>query len=285
MKLSAIIINYNTQEKTTEAVEDFLAAAEGFDFEVVLIDNASKEVPSWPSASWGERVKFIYNQKNLGFAGAANQGLLKALGEYVILLNSDALINKKTLTAMLDCLQANDSIGAVGPSFIYPDGSFQTSSGYFPTPWNFTTSFLMLSKILPTGFLLYRNFFNRLSFTSSTSPLKVDWLSGGCLLFKKSLIKEIGLLDENFFFGVEDLDYCYRIKKSGRLIIYLPFVSVIHSHGFSSGGRRSASKLKKELDGMIYFLKKHFPKKRLFRAWVRFLYFVKIALFKLLLIR
>lgn len=268
-KISAIVLNYNTAAMTARALDEFLKASGNLNREIILIDNGSAEPMTYENPS----VVMIKNPENVGFAKAVNQGIALATGEIVLLLNSDVFISEKTLKEMMSHLDSDSRTGIVGPMFLYPNGRFQTSAGRFPTPWSELLRFSMAGKVVTGGTLIYRNPFNRKFFKE---PRLVDWVSGGCMLIKRSVIEKIGSLDERFFFGVEDFDYCYRAQQAGFKIMYLPTVTIIHHHGFSSGGRRSTSSLRREQQGMDYFLKKHFPRKVFLHRFVTCLYRGKI---------
>jgi len=275
--ITAIIINYNTKETTLRAVERLFAAEPKLDIKVILIDNASRELISWPSED--TRVKVIHNKENKGFAAAVNQGIQLSNSEYVLLLNSDMFIDDGCISGLLENFETDKNLGISGPCFVYPDKSFQPSAGYEPTFVKEFFRFSTLGKYFPFGTLIYRTIFNRNFFKK---PQRVDWLSGGCMLIKKELIEKIGLLDEVFFFGVEDIDYCARARQAGYKVVYNPLVSTVHYHGFSSGGHRSSKKMIMEKNNMSHWFKKHLPSKKGLSAFVSLLYSLKISAFKLL---
>lgn len=272
-KLSVIIINYNTPAMTGKAIRAFKENAVGFDFdyEIILIDNNSSQKISNEIIK-ELNLKYIVNGQNLGFAKAVNQGIKAAQGKYILFLNSDVIVETEAIAKLLAYLDKEDRTGIIGPKFIYPDGKNQISSGRFANFWRELFRFTLLYKILPLG-VFNKDFKNvRL----------VDWLSGGCMLIKTELIKQIGLFDENYFFGAEDKDFCLRAKNYGWQVIYYPEAQVIHKHGFSSGGRRATHRLEMEQEAEDYFLTKNFPKKILARWLIRQMYNLKILVFSLL---
>jgi Fe-coproporphyrin III synthase len=251
-KLSIIIINYNTAQMTEKAIRQFLQCEQQLEKEIILIDNGSSEKINFDIfKNLGSKI--IINDKNLGFAGGVNEGIKNSTGEYVLLLNSDVLIETNTISTLVNYLEINKNIGIIGPKIVYPDGRWQPSTGIFPT---LISEFIRLSKlykIIPGGTIDWLNSYNR---NKILSIRDVNWITGGCMLIRKKLINEIGLFDENYFLGAEDFDYCYRAHKSGWKIIYYPDAKVSHYHGFSSGGHNAISRLKKEQEGIDYFLKK-----------------------------
>ena len=268
-KISCIVLNYNTASMTQKVIETFKEASKNIPYEVIMIDNASNEPAPFSEDS---SVCRIMNSENLGFAKAVNQGIKIAGGDYILLLNSDVFINTTTLESLISYFEVDSSIGIIGPLMVFPDGKFQPSAGYMPTWKGELYRFSTLGKYLPGGTLLYKN---NLTEPELKEPVPVEWVSGGCVLIKKEVIEKVGLFDENYFFCIEDFDYCYRAGRAGYKIIYLPTVSVIHHHGFSSGGHGSVFSLKFEKKGMSYFLSKY-KKNLLFQLFVTCLYTLKI---------
>lgn len=255
---------------THKVVAGFSAAAKKLPHEIIVIDNGSTEILS---DFFNEGVTVIKNQHNLGFAAGVNQGLKIATGDYILLLNSDVFIDEVNLTALVNYLETNSEVGIVGPMMKFPSGDFQASAGFIPTLWGELLRFSTLGKYISGGTLLYKNTFTDKQFTH---PIIVDWVSGGCLLVKKKVIDAIGLLDEHYFFGIEDFDFCLRSQKNKFKVIYLPTVSVIHHHGYSSGGHASVYSLKQEKKGMDYYFNTHFKNNTFLHIFVMSLYSLKI---------
>jgi len=281
MKISVITINYNTNATTISALKNLKIQEPSLDMELILIDNNSNE-KFLPDNLNGLNINFIQNKHNVGFARAVNQGLKIARGKYILMLNSDLFIQKKVISKLLNYLEQNENVGIIGPKMIYPSGRIQVSCGRKPSTTRELMRIFKLSKIFAGGTLIENNLFNRRYFKKVSD---VDWVSGGCLLIKKEVIKKIGLLDEQYFFGIEDIDYGYRVRQAGWQVIFYPLAKVIHYHGNSVGGKRSVARLKNELQGIIYFLEK-FKLSSLFgRRIVSLSYSFKIKVLQMLSIK
>ncbi len=276
-KLTVIIINYNTAETTEKAIKAFRSAEPSLDARFILIDNGSTPAMQWSDED--NRLMLIRNNENKGFAAAANQGLKLAETEYSLLLNSDVFIKPGSISALLRYLKANPAVGIIGPQLLFPNGDFQPSCGRFPNLIREFFRFSLLGKIFPFDTVIYKTIFNRSFFKKAQN---IDWISGACLMLKSEVLKKIGYLDEGFFFGVEDFDFCRRAKSAGFKIVYFPEAIALHHHGLSSGGHRSVKSLLFERQGMLYLLKKHWPQKKALRAFVAFMYVIKISLRRLL---
>lgn len=272
MKISAIIINYNTPEITARAIDSLLSGG-GSAVEMILIENGSAErVPAEIISR--HQIRLIDNPVNLGFAKAVNQGLLAASGDYIMLLNSDVEISFAAVREMINYLQANPQVAIIGPRLNFPDGRWQASAGRFP---GFVSEFLFLTKLdrIFSGGRLIRKQYGR--------PTVVDWLSGGCMIFGRGLTKEIGLLDESYYFGIEDVDFCWQAKKIGRQVIYYPEALAVHAHSASMkkiGPGAVAKRVGFDRQGISHYFKKNFPQSWLGSLVLDRLYAIKIFLLK-----
>lgn len=258
--VSVIIINYNTPEMTMKAIRRFRQLEAG-SYEIIFIDNNSdKKVPA--DFLRLNVQKIIQNTKNLGFAKAVNQGIRKAKGEFILLLNSDIILEKPILEELLAYFKDNPKVGIIGPRVLYPDKRFQPSYGRKLT---FFSEFMRLSflhKLLPGGTVLNKTWFN-LTKINRTHP--VGWVSGCFMLIRKKTLEQIEPLDEHYYFGLEDIDFCRRANEAGWQVIYYPKAGVIHYHGYSSGGRKSSFKFKLERKSLDYYFKKFYPGRNLLR--------------------
>ncbi|MFH1822310.1 MAG: glycosyltransferase [Patescibacteria group bacterium] len=275
-KISVITINYNSQDMTLRVLSELKAKDKGLNFEFIVIDNASKEkINENKFLELG--VKLIRNKENLGFAKAVNQGIRETSGEYILLLNSDVIVENGAISSLYQYMEKNRQVAISGPIFNYPGGRYQISAGRFPNLWR---EFLRLSTLYK--YIAGSTFMTEVEFNKNEVS-SVDWLTGGCMLIRRELVEEIGLFDENYFLGVEDFDICKRAKRVGYKIIYYPLARVLHYHGYSSGagGTKSIFRIKNDRDGINYFLKKHCFKKILSRLLIYQMHNIKIALIKL----
>lgn len=273
-KLSTIIINYKTVAMTEKVIRNFIMQEKSLDYEIILIDNKSSEALD-EKRFQGLFFKLIKNNENIGFARAVNQGLKIAQGDFILLLNSDVLLKEKSITQMLDYLKNNSQADIIGPRMLFPGGRPQVSAGRFP---NLSREFLRLFKLY--NLTDKATLMSRAEVNDNTIR-EIDWLSGGCLLFRKNVLEKIRDLDENYFLGMEDIDFCYRAKKAGLGIVYYPRSEVIHYHGYSSGGTGTVARLKHDRDGLAYFMQKHFPEKRAIRRLINLMQNIKIILISL----
>lgn len=272
--ISIIIVNFNTRELTMQAVKSIYSSAVTYDIETIVVDNASSEkgLEEELKEKYPE-VQFLVNKSNLGFSKANNQGIHIARGRYILLLNSDTILQKDTLQIMLDYMDENPQVGVSGCKVVLADGSLDRACKRgFPTPEASLYYMLGFQKIFPQSAR-----FNQYQLGHLDSDLEheVDSLVGAFMLLRREAIDQVGLLDEDFFMYGEDIDWCYRIKKAGWQIKYYPFTSILHLKGASS--RKKPFKIIYEFHrAMLLFYNKHYKNK--YPVWVTAMVYTGITL-------
>jgi len=276
--LSIIIVNWNTQDLIKQCLETINskdkrldlstkiidpANSESIPTEIIIVDNGStdgsvefiknfqktnskKQTNLNPSVA-GPKIKLIENRENLGFAKANNQGIKKARGEYILLLNSDIIVPEAAISQTLFWLSSHPEAAACACKLLNKDKTDQSSCGTFP---DLLTTFLML--------FLEKLFGSNRVRTSGDKIKQVDWLMGAFIMTRKWVFEEIGGLDENIFMYMEEVEWFYRLHKAGLSAYFYPNAKVIHLGGGSSKTGRSEPILN-IYKGLIYFYKKHKP--------------------------
>lgn len=258
MDLSIIVLNYKTRDLTLACLQSVFSSATSYIYEVLLIDNASNDGIIPAATEQYPQVVCIANTNNVGFSKANNQGIRIAKGRYVLLLNSDTIVQPDTFDVMLRFMDENPNVGASGCKIVLPDGSLDKACKRgFPTP---SASFYYafgFSKLFPKipRFNQYQ-----LGYLSPDDEYPIDSLVGAFMLIRREAIKQVGMLDEEFFMYGEDIDLCYRIKEAGWVNYYYPRTQIVHHKGASS--RRKPFKIIYEFHrAMILFHNKHYRKK------------------------
>lgn len=261
MDVSIIILNYNTWKVTDECIKSVTKYTKKVSFEIILVDNGSEEKFKCQSANRRTKVKIIRNSRNLGFAGGNNCGLKVAKGRYVLLLNSDTLFIQDSISKMVAWMDKRSDVGIATPALFNSDMSLQGSGGYFPNlvrvfSWMTIQDIPGVDLIIKPFQPMHRkSFYKGSGFFASTREL--DWITGAFFLIRREVIDEVGLLDEDYFMYVEELDYCYRAKAKGWKVYYVADWGVIHLGGASATSRFTVLESYKS---MKLFYKKHYPK-------------------------
>jgi len=177
------------------------------------------------------QVRLIENTENVGFARAVNQGIKHSQGKYILLLNPDIVIRENVLAGLVEFMEAHLRVGAASPRVLWPDGRFQLGVGGFSVGYlSFLGHFFFLDRLsggrVP-AFLIQQHFYRE-------GAVRLGWLSGTCMIVRRDVLEEVGLLDERFFMYAEDIEWCDRARRAGWEIYYYPQFRVYHYLGGSS---------------------------------------------------
>jgi len=268
MKLSVVIVNYNVKYFLEQCLQSVRIAMQSVEGEVFVVDNNSVDGSVVLVEKKFPEVKLIKNDKNLGFSKANNQAISQAKGEYVLLLNPDTLVEDDTFKKCIDYMDKNEKAGALGVKMIDGKGDFLPESKRgLPTPNVAFYKIFALSKLFPRSKKFGRY---HLSYLDKNEIHNVDVLSGAFMMIRKTVIDEIGMLDETFFMYGEDIDLSYRIIKAGYNNVYFPNTRIIHYKGESTK-KNSVNYVFVFYNAMIIFAKKHFSQKnaRLFSFLIK----------------
>ncbi len=225
MKLSVIIVNFNTKDLTKVCIESVMNEGSKLDFEVVVVDNNSKDGSVTELKKlWRKykNLKIIENKDNLGFSKANNQGSKVASGEYILLLNSDTVVKRFSLKKLVAFAESREDAGVIGARLLNSDGSLQGSCFRFPSIKNAIKEYWLGQKGLFEKYVPKGN-----------KPVEVEAVVGAAFLMTPRALQEVGLLDERYFMYFEDVDYCRRVWRKGLKVYYLPEARIIHYHGES----------------------------------------------------
>ena len=262
MKLSIIIVNYNTYNLTKQAIESIIKEHHNFNYEIILIDNASSDGSIYKlqykfrNILVTQKLRITINKDNLGFAKANNIGIKLAKGKYILLLNSDTVLKENCLEKCITQMEKDKNIGALGCKVILANGELDHACKRgFPTPKASLYYFLKLHK---KNALKYGQY-NALHLDENEIG-EIDCLTGAFMLMPKLVFEEVGGLDEDFFMYGEDIDLCYKIKDRGYKILYYPEAQIVHYKGGSSKKKRSKV-IYDFHEAMWIFYKKHYRKK------------------------
>lgn len=257
MKLSVLIVNYNVRAFLENTLATVAKAVAGIESEIIVIDNASSDGSVEMLRGKFPSVKVIANEKNVGFAAANNIGMRIATGEYFLLLNPDTIVQEDTVGVMLDFFKDHPEAGLAGCKILNPDGSLQLACRRsFPTPWVAFTKIFGLSSLFPRSPLFGRY---NLTYLDPDRMHEVDAVSGSFMFLRRGAFEQVGGLDEQFFLYGEDLDWCYRVKKSGWKIFYVPATQIIHYKG-QSIRRSEIDEVEHFYEAMRVFVRKHFER-------------------------
>ena len=253
MSLGIVIVNYRTPQVTLNSLTSVAAQVQDVpDTRVVLVDNASGDdsVSFLRSAiqrygwTW---ITLVTSPVNRGFAGGSNLGI-EALRQshprtqFVLLLNSDAVLKPNVLRYCVEQMQNDPTIGVMSCMLLNPDHSVQNTARRFPTPARLAAYSLGLPWLIP-GIFSWADL-DEPGWDRKTLARDVDWVGGAFMLIRRQTLESLGLLDERFFFYGEDAEFCHRAWKHGWRVRYDPGAAAIHLGSASSDASRLAAKHK-----------------------------------------
>ncbi len=263
--LSIVIVSWNVRALLRRCLQSVLAEAKpgpddgvfqlgDWKVEILIVDNASADGSIEMVRSQFPHVHLIANGENRGFTAANNQGLSRARGRYLLLLNPDTEVVGDALATMIRYVEANAEIGALGAKLLYPDGSIQSSRRRFPTLSTALVESTVVQEWWKDNRILHRYY---MTDTGDDEIQRVDWVVGACLLVRRQAYEQVGGLDEGFFMYSEELDWCRRIKAAGWEVVYLPTATVMHHEGKSSEQVVPARHVYFQSSKVRYFRKHH----------------------------
>lgn len=232
LDLSVIVVSYNNAPEIAQCISSIHAACTGLNYEIIVVDNASKDRCAERLAADFPEVHLLASTRNLGFAAGNNLAFKQARGQYVALVNPDARPDAQSLSAAVTWMRQNPSVGLAGGRLLAQDGRDQPSARCFPSLLN---DFLALSGLSAR----YANsrFFGRFDRTWANPAIaaEVDWVPGAFAIIQRQALEQVGYFDERFFLYYEEVDLCRRLKQAGFQIWYQPAWRAMHIGGVSSG--------------------------------------------------
>jgi len=224
--LSIVIVAWNVRELVLDCLASIREAKLGVSYEVILVDNGSVDFTVETVSRQFPETRILALPKNIGFGAGNNRGLEVMRGRHAVLLNSDTIVLPGGLEACVRYLDQNSRVGAVGPQLLNPDRTKQNCIHNSPN---------LLSEIV--GQSLLRRLFPRRYPSKGVDydgPVQVEAVLGACLFVRREVIDEVGMIDEGYFFFLEETDWCHRIRAAGWRIAHLPDAYVIHLYGEST---------------------------------------------------
>ncbi|WP_299678638.1 glycosyltransferase family 2 protein [uncultured Dokdonia sp.] len=244
-QLSVVIVNYNVRYFLELCIRSVQAAIETIDAEIIVVDNDSRDDSCTMVRELFPEVILIANEKNVGFSTANNQGVEKAQGTYVCILNPDTVVSEDTFEKLLNFASQKPQIGAVGARLVDGTGRFlPESKRNLPTPK------VAFQKIFGNGASYYVNTLGQYE------TGKITVLAGAFMFLKHTVYTEVKGFDEQYFMYGEDIDLSYTIEETGYLNYYFGETTVLHYKGESTA--KDATYRKRFYDAMRIFYYKHF---------------------------
>jgi len=251
MDLSIVIVSYNAKEHLVACLASLQSLSPRTSREIIVVDNASAD-GSADAAAVFNGVRVVRLDKNVGFAAGNNAGIRVSSGANLLLLNSDTIVPANAIDDMLDRLRREPDVAVIGPRLVDGQGRVELSFGPMITPINEWRQGRLI-RGLPD---------NDPAAVSQVEAMtrveqRPDWVTGACLLVRRTDAEAVGLLDERFFMYTEDVDFCASIRARGRQILFVPSIEVVHLRGRSAATAFSATRQAYERSHLSFYWKHH----------------------------
>ncbi|TFC90428.1 MULTISPECIES: glycosyltransferase family 2 protein [Cryobacterium] len=249
-----VTVSYNSSMQLTGFLESVKLSEED-DLIVIVADNMSADLDSTSQIAQSHGARLLALPENRGYGGAINAAVasLPASFEYVLISNPDVELGLGTVTALLAELDGDPHVGAVGPRVLNADGSTYPSGRQLPSLRN-GVGHALFARIWPDN-PWSRSY--RAESQGSDVRRPVGWLSGACLLVRRTAFEELNGFDEGFFMYFEDVDLGYRMGKAGWTNVYTPAASVVHT-GAHSTSTESGKMVRAHHDSAYRYLEKKY---------------------------
>ena len=251
MDVSVIIVNYNTKELTSQCIDSIYEKSSGFTFEVILVDNASKD-GSKEHFEGDSRITYVYSNDNLGFGRANNLGLERAKGRNILFLNPDTLLVNNAIKILSDYIDTHSDVGACGGNLfnetMAPTISYKR---IFP---GLLEEFNNLFLHIPEKLWYYKTW----SHNSTNRVLSVANISGADLMIRKEILDCVGAFSPDFFMYYEETDLCFRVHRAGYKLVSVPQAQIQHLEGKSFKSAADIKRIKVSEDGREIFYRRNY---------------------------
>ena len=235
MDVSVVLVSYNAASVLREALQSLAGDLAGYEWEAVVVDNASSDDGRAVAGAFAPRVRVLANQDNVGFARGVNQGIAASTAPLVLIMNPDCRLIAGAFAQMKREIEQTRTAAIVAPRILNADGTVQGNARGDP---DMLTGIFgrtaLLRRLLPGLTVSRRNVVDDADGRART----VDWVSGACMLARRDALAEVGGFDERYFLYWEDADLCRRLRSRGHVVRYAPAATAVHQGGHSSRGVR-----------------------------------------------
>lgn len=221
-EISFVTVNYNGIEHTRELLQSMKRFLSGVRYEVIIVDNGSKSDEAATLKNEFPEFEFIRSEKNLGFAGGNNLGILKSEGRYIMLINNDTLLPDDSVMELVRFMDKNSHVGAVSPKihFLNPPGTIQFA-GY--------------SDLTPVTLRNHIEGYSQADQGQLDTPHETAFNHGAAIMVSRDALNKVGLMPEDYFLYYEELDWGMRFREKGYKLWYLPKALIVHKESMSTG--------------------------------------------------
>lgn len=268
--ISIIIVNYNTPVETKACLDSlFNVKTPDFKFNVVVVDNGSKQILNLTSKYLDHGVDLLRSEANLGFTGGNNLGISHAIKkyqtDYILMLNSDTIVAPDFLEILYHKLEADPKAGIATPKMYFHRG-YEFFDKSYASAQKHQIIWYAGGSVDWVNLVSFHRGVDEVDRGQFDHLTESDFATGCCVLIKREMIERVGILDKKFFLYSEDVDYSLRIRKAGFKILFVPQSVIWHKIGRSTGGPGSKLQQYYQTRNRLLVTIKHAPTKAKFTA-------------------
>lgn len=236
MDLSIIITSYRNPDLLRLCIDSIIKNIKNIRYEIIVADSDTEEDTEMMMREDYSQIKFFPFYENVvytvGLQKMIKTGIENSTGDYLLILNGDILVEKKSVEKMLNYLKENPSVGLISPKLLNFNGTLQDSCFRFYKPMTIVYRRTFLGKFnfakKHLNWFLMRDYDRK-------NPKEVDWIMGSAMMIAKKPLDKVGPMDTRFFMYMEDVDWCRRFWENGYKVVYYPLAEMLHYHGKGSG--------------------------------------------------
>lgn len=247
--ISIIIVNWNTRDLLINCIESIYKTIKNLSLEIWIVDNGSRDESVNAIRRKFPDVNIIENKENLGFAKANNQALRQMHGRYAVLLNTDTILTDGAIETIVHFMDKNADTGICGGQLLNADGTKQNSIANIPTLATELLNKSLLRRLFPEKYPGKER--------DLKSPVEVESVIGACMVVRKKAIDDAGLMDESYFFFLEETDWCLRMRKKGWKIFHHPEAKIYHLQGKTAKRENVKARIEYWRSRYIFFEKNY----------------------------
>jgi len=263
-RLSIVIVNFNGAGHLEHCLRSLASHPPSTPFEVIVVDNASTDGSAAAVGSFAF-ARLMQLSRNVGFSAGNNAGIGATTGELLLLLNNDTITPAGAIDRLIERLEAQPSVAVAGPRLVDRDGHAELSFGPMLSPLKELRQ-KIVTRLHARGVGPVSAWVER----ATRREHHVDWVSGACLLVRRNVADEVGLLDERFFLYTEDVDFCASVRAKGWKVLFTPAAEIVHLRGRSRATAALESNAAYRRSHLAFYEKHHPRLAPLLRAYLRY---------------
>lgn len=271
MDISVILVNYKTKDLTINAIKSVIEKTQGINFEIFVVDNNSQDGSIEAIEKTFPNINIIKNPINAGFGAANNLAIKQAKGKYIFCLNTDTLLINNAIKIMYDYMEKeeNKNVAVCGAALYNFEGKACICGGNLPSIYDILWKFGLRTLLKKQ----YKKYCIGLTADNYNNYENIGYITGADIFFRRSVLDEVGVFDENIFMYFEETDLCKRIRDKGYDIKLVKDAKIIHLEGQSNNNTLSKKLISKTSE--FYYFKKHYTNQVwLIKSLYAILYFI-----------